>query len=125
MCVQNQKSIAPFPSSTSFYKFRHDGSVVYCFIVNNISFKVLRSVYAQWLCEALHGSLAIHNICNFANECFALKCLSLRGSLCIASSFVLNPLPLVIHGRFVNISGLNSLNKSINIFVRFSIFVMK
>ena len=50
MCVQNQKSIAPFPSSTNFYKFRHDGSVAYWFRVNSISFKVLWSVYAQWLC---------------------------------------------------------------------------
>ena len=47
MCVQNQKSIALFPSSTNLYKFRHDGSVVCCFIVKSISFKVLWSVYTQ------------------------------------------------------------------------------
>ena len=42
MCVQNQKSIAPFPSSTNFYKFRHDGSIVYCFIVNSTYSKSCR-----------------------------------------------------------------------------------
>ena len=52
-------------------------------------------------------------------------CLSLRASLCTASSFLYSPLPLVIHIRLVNISGLNSLNKSINIFVTFSIFPKK
>ena len=51
-------------------------------------------------------------------------CLSLRASLCTASSFLFNPMPLIIHNHFVNISGLNSLNKSINIFIRFSIFPM-
>ena len=48
-----------------------------------------------------------------------------RASLCTASSFLLNTLPLIIHNCFVNISGLSSLNKSIHIFVRFSIFPMK